>query len=430
MTPAPSSQVDALLLLISATFVMAVVPGLAFFYGGMTGARGASSAFRAALTGSAVVVVLALLGGYGMLVGRPLIAHVVGQPDWGMSGAVAAAQGGASTMYPLARAAYLIAVCAVAVTILGTAVASRVTLRAWAVFSAVWSVLVLFPAGYAVFALSDGWASSGMNVIDFGGAVPVSLAAGSGAAGVILACGTRGHPPVGERRLPLVAVGGAVLWVGWFGLTVGSEGSLDAFAPLIAMNTLMASAGGSLMWILVDRVLLRRPTVTSALCGAVSGLVAITPASGVLTIGWSLLLGVLAALACASMVDLAARARFGVPMTICVIHIVASLVGLLYIGLFATGDGMVDSGNFDLFAAQAVAGFGVAAYSFVVSLLVAFGLRYTLGLTRVRYRASDGLSDEPAPRTRGRAAADAEEDEAAPGGGAADGGAAAAGGGG
>lgn len=409
MTPATSAQVDALLLLVSATFVMAVVPGLAFFYGGMTGSRGASQAFRAALTGSAIVVVLAVAGGYGMLAGDPLVAHVVGRPDWGLSGQFTPGQGTASTMYPLARAGYLIAVCAVAVTILGAAVASRVTLRAWAVFSALWSVLVLFPAGYAVFALGDGWAVAGMHVIDFGGAIPVSLAAGSGAAGVILACGHRDHPVAGERRLPLVAVGGALVWVGWFGLTVGSEGALDAFAPLIALNTLMASAGGALMWIIVDRVLLRRPTVTSALCGAVAGLVAITPASGVLTIGWSLLLGALAAVACASMVDLAARARFGVPMTICVIHIVASLVGLLYIGLFATGDGMVDSGNFDLFAAQAVAGLGVAGYSFVVSLVIATALRHTIGLTRLRYGASDGIPDEPAARARERAPARAEE---------------------
>lgn len=427
MTPATSEQVDALMLLVAATLVMAVVPGLAFFYGGMTGARGAATALRAALVGSAIVVVLAVLGGYGMLAGSPLIAHVIGRPDWGLSDLFSPGRDGASTMYPLARAGYLIAVCAVAVTILGTAVASRVTLRAWAVFSALWSVLVLFPAGYAVFALSDGWAVAGLHVIDFGGALPVSLAAGSGAAGVILACGHRDHPVAGERRLPLVAIGGALVWVGWFGLTVGSEGALDAFAPVIALNTLMASAGGALMWILVDRVLLRRPTVTSALCGAVSGLVAITPASGVLTIGWSLLLGVLAAVACASMVDLAARARFGVPMTICVIHIVASLVGLLYIGLFASGDGMVDSGNFDLFVSQAIAGLGVALYSFVVSLVIAIVLRYTIGLTRLRYRADRGIPDEPGARDHERAAAEEEPDgsddapEVGAAGGAADG---------
>jgi Amt family ammonium transporter len=374
----------------------------------MTGRAGASRAFRAVLSGSAVVVVLAMIGGYGMIAGHPLIAHVVGKPDFALA-TLLPGMGRSADPYPLARAGYLIAVCAVAIAVLGTAVASRMTVRAWLIFCVVWTVLVLFPACYAVFAASDGWAVAGMQVIDFGGAIPVSLAAGSAAAGIILACGRSGARPAEPRRMTLVAVGGTLVWIGWFGMTVGSEGAVDGFAALIAVNTLLASAAGSLMWILVDRILLRRPTVTSALCGAVSGLVAITPASGVLTLGWSVLLGALAALACATMVDLAARARFGVPMTVCVVHIVASLVGLLFIGLFATGGGMIDSGNFDLFVAQAVAAVGTAAYSFVVSVLVAFGLRSTVGLTGVRYGADRAFTAASPARPRRRSATRPEE---------------------
>jgi Amt family ammonium transporter len=307
----------------------------------------------------------------------------VGRPDWALGSLIPKFAQPGGDPYPLAQAAFLIALCAAAVAILGAAVASRVTLQAWLVFVALWSVLVLFPACFAVFALNDGWAVAGLQVIDFGGALPVSLAAGSAAAGVILACGRGSHAPSGTHNLPLLAFGGALVWFGWFGITVGSEGAVDAFTGLIWMNTLVASAGGVVAWVIVDRVMLRRPTLTSALCGAVSGLVAVTPASGVIAPGWSLLLGVLAALACASMVDVAARAAFGVPMTIGVIHIVASLVGLLFVGLFASGGGMIDSGNFDLFVSQAIAGFAVVVWSFVVSVCLALLLRYTLGLTAV-----------------------------------------------
>ena len=401
---ASTRQVDALLLLVSATLAFAVVPGLAFFYGGMSGRAGAVAAFRASMSGAAVVVCLAVLGGAGLIVGPALIPGFVGRPDWGMLSLVTQAIGSDADAYPLARAAYLVALCAVATAILGASIASRVTLRAWLVFVVPWSVLVLFPVCYAVFSATDGWATAGMQVIDFGGALPVSLAAGSAASGVILACGRHSHPSTGAHSLPLVAIGGALVWFGWFGITIGSEGAMDAFTPLIWVNTLVASGGGVLVWVIVDRVMLRRPTITSALCGAVSGLVAITPASGVLTAGWSLLLGALAALACATMVDLAARARFGVPMTICVIHIVASLVGLLFIGLFATGGGLIDSGNFDLFAAQAIAGLAVAVGSFAVSLALALILRVTVGLTRVRYGANRGITDETSARVRERAA--------------------------
>lgn len=379
---ATAQQVDAVLLLVCGALTLLVPPGLAFFVGGLAGRASAARSFRFVLSGVSVVVILGVLGGAGMLAGPALVPHLVGRPDPVLAGA--------ADLYGLAQAGALLAVCTVAVAIVAVAVASRVTLRAWLVFCALWCVLVLFPAGYAVFAPDDGWAVSGLGIIDFGGALPVGVAAGAGAAGLILACGRAEHELPGTRSLPLIAIGGALVWAGWLALATGSEGALDAYTPLIAANAFLASAGGSLMWMLVDRVLLRRPTLVSAFSGAFAGLVAITPGSGVLTLGWALLTGVLASLACATMVDLASRARFGAPMAVCVTTIVGSLVGLLLIGLFGTGGGMVYSGNFDLFIAQGIAGFAVLLYSFVVSALLGVALRFTVGLTRVR-----GRSEEP-----------------------------------
>lgn len=389
---ATSEQVDALLLFFCGALTLLVVPGLALFIGGLAGRERARRALLFVFTGTAVVVVLAVLGGYGMLAGAPLVPHLIGMPDPGLAGQ--------SGVYALARAGSLIAVCAVAVSAVGAAVASRITLRAWIAFSALWSVLVLFPAGYAVFALSDGWAVSLLGVVDYGGALPVGLAAGASAAGVIVACGRGEHPAESGRSLPIVAVGGTLVWVGWLGLVVGSEGAVDRYTAPIAFNGFLAASAGCLMWMLVDRILLRRPTLVSVFCGALSGMVAITPASGVLTIGWALLLGALAALACATMVDVASRARFGPTLALCVILTVGSAVGLLYVGLFGSGGGMVESGNFDLFIAQGIAAVAVLVYAFTVSLLLALALRFSVGLTRVRYRAERGLTSTTPERAR------------------------------
>jgi Amt family ammonium transporter len=384
MPSATSEQVDALLVFFCGALTLLVVPGLAFLIGGLGGRARVKRALLFVFSGSAVVVVLAILGGYGLLAGDSLIPHLLGRPDIGLAG-----QRGA---YLLARAGSLMTVCAVSVSVVGAAVASRITLRAWLIFSGLWAVLVLFPAGYAVFQLSDGWAVSVLGVVDYGGALPVGLAAGASAAGVVVACGRGEHPVESGRSLPVVAIGGTLVWVGWLGLVTGSEGAFDQFTAQIAINAFLAAAAGALMWMVVDRVLLRRPTLVSVFCGAFSGMVAITPASGVLTFGWSLLLGALAALACATMVDVAARARFGPALALCVIMIVGSTVGLLFVGLFGGGGGMVESGNFDLFVAQGVAAVVVLVYSFVVALLLALLLRGTVGLTRVRYGAERGLS--------------------------------------
>ncbi|MEY9953354.1 ammonium transporter [Leifsonia sp. EB34] len=390
---ATGEQVDTLLLFVCAALTLLVPFGLAFFVGGLGGRSTTSRALKFALTGTAATVLLGVAGGYGMLAGRPWLAHVVGAPSFDLATGFGAASHRAD-LYALAKAGAILAAATVSVAIVGVAVASRITLRAWLVFTVLWSVLVLYPAGYAVFALDDGWATGVLGVIDFGGALPIGVAAGAAAAGVILACGRGEHRPPEQRSFPAIAIGGTLVWVGWLGLVVGSEGAVDSYTGLIATNAFVASSGGCLAWLVVDRVLLRRPTTVSALCGAFSGLVAITPAAGVLTPGWALLLGAVAALACATMVDLAARARFGASMALIVIVTVASMVGLLYVGLFGAGGGMVDSGNFDLFTAQAIAGFSVLIGSFLVSLLVAFTLRWTLGLTRIRYRATS----EPTPR--------------------------------
>ncbi len=386
-----AAQVDALLLLVSGALVLIIVPGFALLYGGMISTAGAASAMRATLVGAGIAGVLFVIGGYGMAFGPPLIPHVVGVPGTVPSDAFA-----------LARACYAGAVCVLAVAIVASAVAPRVTLRGWAVFAIVWVVLVYLPAAYAVFNLMDGWASATFGVIDFGGAIPVSIAAAAGAAGILLVCGRQPeHEVRGRRNVPVMAVGGALVWFGWFGLAIGSEGSVDGFTALIWVNTLTASAAATIAWVTVDRIMMRRPTVASAVCGAVAGLIAIAPASGIITTGWSLLVGALSGIACAVIVDVAARAQFGTPTVVVVIHLVGSLVGLLFIGLFANGTGMVYSGNFDQLGVQALAAVVVAAWSFLVSWGAAYAIQRTIGLTatvHVSWR-----EDVPAESERGQA---------------------------
>ena len=392
MAQATPDQVDALLLFFCGALVLLAAFGLALFVGGLAGRARASRSFRFVLLGAAVTVLVAVLGGYGMVAGAPLIPRLLGEPDLGLA-SLAGTDPAAASPYPAAHAGYVIAVLVLCTAIVATAVASRLTLRAWIMFTVLWLVLVMFPVAYGVFSLDDGWATAGLRVIDFGGALPV-VAAGGSAVGVLLACGRGEHQPAQVSRPGLVAFGGATLWVGWLGLIVGSEGALDGYAPQMAVGAFVASAAGVLMWMLVDAVLLRRPTLSSALWGSFAGLVGVTAASGVLTLGWAMLVGALSALACATMVDLAARARFGPALTLCVVAIVGGLVGILFPGLFASGSGMIDSGNFDLFIVQGIAGMAVLLYSTTVSLLVALALRFTVGLTRIRYGAPRGLREK------------------------------------
>ncbi|MGO4534183.1 ammonium transporter [Leifsonia sp. 2MCAF36] len=392
LAQATPDQVDALLLFFCGALVLLAAFGLAFFVGGLSGGARAARAFRFVALGAVATILLSALGGYGMVAGAPLIPHLLGIPDPGFA-SLSGTDPAASSPYPAAHAGYVIAVLALCTAVVAVAVSSRLTLRAWIVFSVVWLLLVVSPVAYGVLSLDDGWAAAGLQVVDFGGALPV-IAAGGSAIGVLLACGRGERQPTQASRPGLVAFGGAAVWVGWLGLVVGSEGALDAYASLMAVGAFVASAAGVLMWMLVDAVLLRRPTLGSALWGSFAGLVSVTAASGVLTLGWAMLVGALSALACATMVDLAARARFGPSLTLCVVTTVGGLVGLLFPGLFASGGGMIDSGNFDLFIAQGIAGMAVLLYATTMSLLIALALRFSVGLTRIRYGAARGIPEK------------------------------------
>ncbi|MGH1550956.1 hypothetical protein ACRAWB_17970 [Leifsonia poae] len=164
---ATPDQVDALLLFFCGALVLLAAFGLAFYVGGLGGRARAARAFRFVLVGVAVTVILAVAGGYGMVAGSPLIGHLLGRPDPGLA-SLAGTDPAATSPYPLARAGYVIAVLVLCTAVVAVAISSRLTLRAWIVFTVLWLPLVVFPVAYGVFSLDDGWAVAGLHVVDFG----------------------------------------------------------------------------------------------------------------------------------------------------------------------------------------------------------------------------------------------------------------------
>lgn len=82
------------------------------------------------------------------------------------------------------------------------------------------------------------------------------------------------------HNIPFVMLGAAILWFGWFGFNVGSEGAADMLAGLVWVNTTAATAAAMLGWLLVERFRDGHATSVGAASGIVAGLVAITPACG------------------------------------------------------------------------------------------------------------------------------------------------------
>jgi Amt family ammonium transporter len=186
------------------------------------------------------------------------------------------------------------------------------------------------------------------------------------------------HKP---HNVPFVLLGAALLWFGWFGFNAGAEFLAEGMpgVGLIVVNTLGATAAAILGWMVVEKIKDGKTTAVGAASGAVTGLVAITPACANVTPGFALLLGVIAGIISALAVDLKYKLGYDDSLDVVGIHMVAGLVGTLYLGFFAIDTGLFTGGDFGQLAVQAIAAFGVMAYSFTVALALGWAIQKTMG---------------------------------------------------
>ncbi|CAM5678061.1 hypothetical protein SVIOM342S_07949 [Streptomyces violaceorubidus] len=210
------------------------------------------------------------------------------------------------------------------------------------------------------------------------------------ALGVILVIGKRvgfKKDPMRPHSLPLVMLGAGLLWFGWFGFNAGSWlGNDDGVGALMFVNTQVATGAAVLGWLAYEKIRHGAFTTLGAASGAVSGLVAITPAGGAVSPLGAIAVGLIAGVVCAMAVGLKYRFGYDDSLDVVGVHLVGGILGSLLIGFFASGKGQSDveglfyGGGLDQFWKQCAGVFGVLAYSLVVSAVLAFLLDKTIGM--------------------------------------------------
>jgi Amt family ammonium transporter len=258
------------------------------------------------------------------------------------------------------------------------------------VFAGLWATLVYFPvAGWIFnFTVTDGkvtdggWLVYNVGVMDFAGGTVVEVASGASALALALVLGkrfgfTKGmHAP---HNVPLVLIGVAILWFGWFGFNAGSELAADGIASLAFINTLVAPAGAMVSWAIYEQVAHGKPTSVGVGSGAISGLVAITPSCAYLDPIWALLLGLIVGVVCALAVELKFILGFDDSLDVVGIHLVGGIVGTLFIGLFGQNVGLFLGFGGGQLAKQALGVVVVMLYAFLISYALGWLIQKTIG---------------------------------------------------
>lgn len=389
-------QGNTAFILFSAALVLLMTPALAFFYGGLVRARSVISMMMMSFGALAVVGVIWVLIGYAIAfanAGTPTFIGIDGVIGIdvayiGLEGLLETPEGAAYP--PLAFAAFQATFAILTVALISGSIADRAKFSAWLVFAGVWSLLVYFPVASWVFnftvvdgtIVDGGWIAYTLGAIDFAGGTAVHINAGVAALALAIVLGKRIGFSKGINRphnVPLVLLGAGLLWFGWFGFNAGSELAADGVAALVMINTIAAPAAAILGWLVVERFREGKATSVGAASGAIAGLVAITPACAVLTPTWAIVLGLIAGAVSAWAVELKFKLGLDDSLDVVGIHLVAGLIGTLFIGFVATDVGLIFSGSFDQLGKQAVAAVVVMVFSFVLSLIIGYAIEKTMG---------------------------------------------------
>ncbi|MCG7413807.1 ammonium transporter [Microbacterium aurum] len=366
--------------------VLFMTPGVAFFYGGLVKAKSVVSMMMLSFGAMGLVGVLWILYGFNMSAITDGPTWLAGNPfsDFGLANA---------SSDTLVGATFGATFAIITVALISGAIADRAKFGSWMIFAGIWATVVYFPV--AAWVWGGGWIMKlgesfgwDVSVIDYAGGTAVHINAGAAALALALVLGKRVgfqkgiHKP---HNVPLVMLGAAILWFGWFGFNAGAEGTFgllgteDSSVGLIIVNTLGATAAAILGWVIVEKLKDGKSTSVGAASGAVAGLVAITPSCANLAPGWALLLGLIAGAVCALAIELKWKLGYDDSLDVVGVHLVGGLIGTLYLGFFATGTGLFLGGGFEQLVVQFVAAVAVLIFSFVVAYVLGLAIEKTIG---------------------------------------------------
>ncbi|GGJ81126.1 ammonium transporter [Deinococcus aquiradiocola] len=351
---------DTAFMLVSAALVMLMTPGLAFFYGGMVRSKSVLNTMMMSFIALAIVGVLWAVIGYTVAFGaggNTIVGSLVNLGLKGTTGPNALTGTIPTPVFVAFQAMFAI----IAPALISGSVVDRMRFGAFALFVALWSLLIYSPLAHWVWS-SDGWLFK-KGVLDFAGGTVIHIAAGVSGLVAALVIGPR--MPMTRRatlphNVPFVLLGAALLWFGWFGFNAGSALGANYIAANAFMTTNTATAAALLGWLAWELLRGQKPTAVGAATGAVVGLVAITPACGFVSPMASVVIGLVAASASFWAVQLKTRFRLDDALDVFACHGVAGIVGALLTGVFASkyvnqtiAGGVVD-GNWAQLGTQAV----------------------------------------------------------------------------
>jgi Amt family ammonium transporter len=387
---------DTAWMLCATALVLLMTPGLAFFYGGMVNSKNVISTMLQSFVAMGIISLLWVVVGFSLAFGDS-IGGFVGDPRtfFLFKGVLDGKPWSLATTIPLVLFAFFQMKFAIITPALITgSMAERINFKSYIVFIVLFSVLVYAPLAHWT------WHPEGflfkLGVLDFAGGTVVHMSAGWAALASAIYLKPRfshgSEQVLPPANIPFVLLGTGLLWFGWFGFNAGSAVGASPLAVSAFATTNVAASAAGLAWILFDVARGKKLSALGFCIGAVVGLVAITPASGYVTIPVSIFIGVIAGATSNFFAHLRSKSRLDDTLDVFPCHGIGGMVGLIMTGIFASKavnsaavDGLAYGGT-ELFLKHMLALVIVSAFTFGASFAL---LKLTDLITPLRVSAEE-----------------------------------------
>lgn len=387
---------NAWMLTSSALVLFMSLPGLALFYGGIVRKKNVLSVFAQifAIAGIASIIWWAVGFSLSFTEGNAFIG--------GTSAAFFAGVGGEpgtlATVSQNVFAMFQLTFAIITPALIIGAIAERMKFSAVVVFVVLWLFAVYFPFAHMVW--GGGFLATSIKAIDFAGGTVVHMTSGFSALVLCIILGRRkgyGKEPIAPHSVVLTATGAGILWVGWYGFNAGSAGAADGIAGNAFATTTFAAAIAGITWGLAEWIFKGKPSVLGIASGVIGGLVAITPAAGFVSVGSSIIFGVLGGfIPFLAVVYLKKLIGYDDALDTFGVHGVGGTLGAILTGVFADGSinpmvAALKADGVNILAEQLKAVCVTAVWSVVATIIIAFIIKFTIGLRVTAEEEDQGL---------------------------------------
>jgi Amt family ammonium transporter len=345
--PVHNSGDTAWLLTSTALVLFMMIPGLALFYAGLVRSKNVLSIFMQCFALTAVLSLVWLVCGYSLsftgdsgFIGTMSKAFLKGVEPASSYAGCAPSNTGYSNIPEHLWFVYQMMFFLITPGLFIGAFAERMKFSAIMVFSVLWSLLVYVPTCYGVWHRMDFFGLK--NVIDLAGGIVVHITAGVAALVACVMVGRRQgfpHTQMMPHNLPYTIVGAGMLWVGWFGFNGGSQVAANGSAALTVVVTHLSACAACVVWSVIEKIKLGKPSALGIATGSIAGLAAITPASGKVGPLGAVCIGSISAFVCwIACAKLKKKFNYDDSLDVFGVHGVGGFVGTVLVAIFASKD--------------------------------------------------------------------------------------------